>query len=60
MELGRAVQYVRFPLPPPARRAFTDASVPVRQVVDHPRYQHEAAITGAVRASLAADLQDVA
>lgn len=55
-----AVQYVRFPLPPAARAAFADAAVPVRLVVDHPNYRHETAITGAARASLAADLQDVA
>ncbi|MBX3028148.1 DUF3501 family protein [bacterium] len=55
-----AVQYVRFALPPAARAAFADPSEPVRLVVDHPRYRYEAAIAGAVRASLAADLQGAA
>ena len=55
-----AVQYVRFPLPPAARAAFADAAVPVRLVVDLPAYRHEAVVAGAVRASLAADLQDAA
>ena len=55
-----AVQYVRFGLPPAARAAFVDASVPVRLVVDHPHYRHETAIGGDVRASLTADLQGAA
>jgi hypothetical protein len=55
-----AVQYVRFSLTAAARAAFADPSVPVRLVVDHPRYRHEAEIAGAVRASLTADLQDAA
>ena len=54
-----AVQYVRFPLSPAAGAAFADPGVPVRLVVDHPNYRYETAITGEVRASLAADLQDV-
>ena len=53
-----AVQYVRFALPPPARRGFLDSSVPTRLVIDHPNYRAAAAIDGAVRASLSADLRD--
>lgn len=55
-----AVQYVRFALPPAVRAAFADPSQPVRLVVDHPRYRHETALAGEVRASLATDLQGVA
>lgn len=55
-----AVQYVRFALPAPARAAFADPAQPVRLVVDHPRYRHEATIAGEVRASLATDLQGAA
>lgn len=53
-----AVQYVRFPLPPPARTAFVGGALPVRLVVDHPHYRAAAAIEGPVRASLAEDLSD--
>lgn len=55
-----AVQYVRFPLPPAARAAFADATLPARLVVDHPNYRYEAVLDGVVRASLAADLQGAA
>ena len=55
-----AVQYVRFALPPAARAAFAEASEPARLVVDLPNYRHETLITGAVRDSLAADLQGAA
>jgi len=51
-----AVQYVRFALPPEARRTFADASVPVHVAIDHPNYRHAAAVEGAVRASLCGDL----
>jgi hypothetical protein len=51
-----AVQYVRFALPPEARRAFADASVPAHLAIDHPNYRHAAAVEGAVRASLCGDL----
>jgi hypothetical protein len=51
-----AVQYIRFSLPPAARTAFADPTVPARLVVELPQYRHEAAIDGAIRASLAADL----
>jgi hypothetical protein len=53
-----AVQYVRFALPPAARRAFASAAEPPRLVIEHPSYRAAAALDGAVRASLAADLRD--
>ncbi|MGD9763233.1 MAG: DUF3501 family protein [Candidatus Binatia bacterium] len=53
-----AVQYVRFGLPPAARAAFREGAERVRLVVDHPRYRHATVIDGAVRASLAADLEN--
>jgi hypothetical protein len=53
-----AVQYVRFPLPPAARTAFRDLAVPARLLVDLSHYRHATPLDGAVRASLAADLQD--
>jgi hypothetical protein len=52
-----AVQYVRFPLQATAREAFIDGRQPVRLVIDHPNYHHAAAIEGAVRRSLAQDLE---
>ncbi len=52
-----AVQYVRFPLDREARQAFIGGSEPVRLVIDHPKYRCGAAIEGAVRASLARDLE---
>jgi hypothetical protein len=52
-----AVQYVRFALPLAARAALLDAATPARLVVGLPHYRHVTALTGAVRASLAADLQ---
>ncbi len=55
-----AVQYVRFALPPAARAAFRDAATPARLVVDLPHYRHAAPLTGALRASLATDLQGAA
>jgi len=54
-----AVQYVRFALPPPARRAFLDPSVPVRLAIEHPNYRAETAVEGTVRASLCEDLRAV-
>jgi len=54
-----AVQYVRFALPPTARRAFLDPRVPVRLAVEHPNYRAETAVEGAVRASLCEDLRAV-
>ena len=53
-----AVQYVRFALPPAARRAFLDPSVPVRLVIDHPALPRTSPpSTGAIRASLGDDLR---
>ena len=52
-----AVQYVRFPLGAELGARFRDPGVPVRLRVEHPEYRHSAAIEGASRASLIADLQ---
>lgn len=52
-----AVQYVRFPFSDAARRTFSDTTQPVRLVIDHPNYRHEAVIDDAVRRSLAQDLE---
>ena len=52
-----AVQYLRFALPASARRAFADAAVPARLVVEHPHYRHAVELTGDVRASLSEDLR---
>lgn len=52
-----AVQYVRFPFPPSARRSFLDASVPVRLTIDHPNYRASTAIEGDARRVLAEDLR---
>lgn len=52
-----AVQYVRFHLPDEARAAFAAGAEPVRLAIDHPNYRHETPIEGAVRESLARDLQ---
>jgi len=51
-----AVQYVRFAIPAAARPAFADPAVPARLVIEHPRYRHATVLSGAVRASLSADL----
>jgi len=52
-----AVQYVRFAFGEEARRAFIAGAEPVRLVIDHPNYRREAPIDGAVRRSLAHDLE---
>jgi len=52
-----AVQYVRFPFGDDARRAFIADTEPVRLVIDHPNYRHATVIDGAVRRSLAHDLE---
>jgi len=52
-----AVQYVRFALDDGARQAFIHGTEPVCLVIDHPNYRHRAPVNGAVRASLAADLE---
>ncbi|HEX6212219.1 MAG TPA: DUF3501 family protein [Methylomirabilota bacterium] len=49
-----AVHFVRFPLPPAARRAFPDAEVTL--VVDHPGDPGRTVLTPAVRRRLAEDL----
>jgi Protein of unknown function (DUF3501) len=49
-----AVHFVRFALPPAARRAFADAEVAL--VVDHPGDPGRTVLTPAVRRSLATDL----
>ena len=51
-----AVQYVRFRFSEAARRAFIDGGQPVRLVIDHPNYRHQAVLADAVRRSLAQDL----
>lgn len=51
-----SVHYVRFPFTAEQRAAFLDESVPVEAVVEHPNYADSAAIGGAVRRSLIADL----
>jgi hypothetical protein len=52
-----AVQYVRFPLDAGAREAFRDSRQPARLIIDHPNYRHTSALEGAVRRSLACDLE---
>jgi hypothetical protein len=52
-----AVQYVRFHFDVPARQAFINSTERVRLVIDHPNYRHSALIDGAVRRSLARDLE---
>lgn len=54
-----AVQYVRFPLTDAARTRLA-AGDPLVLVVDHPNYPQRTPLTGATRASLAADLLDPA
>ena len=49
-----AVHFVRFALPPPARRAF--AREPVALVVDHPHYRARVELAQEVRAALLEDL----
>jgi hypothetical protein len=55
-ELGKlsAVHFVRFTLPPAARRTFAEAEVAL--VVDHPGDQGRTVLTPATRRSLAGDL----
>ena len=55
-ELGKlsAVHFVRFALPPPARRLFPEAEVAL--VVDHPSDPGRTVLTPATRRSLSADL----
>ena len=51
-----AVQYLRFPLGPELAARFREGGEPVALRVDHPAYQHRAALDAESRASLAADL----
>jgi hypothetical protein len=55
-ELGKlsAVHFVRFPLPPAARRAFADAEVTV--LVEHPNERARTVLSAATRRRLAEDL----
>jgi hypothetical protein len=55
-ELGKlsAVHFVRFALPPEARRIFREAEVAL--VVDHPNERARAVLSAATKASLAEDL----
>jgi hypothetical protein len=53
-----AVQYVRFPLGPEQAKRFRDPDVAVALRVDHPNLSARSPITGATRASLAADLTE--
>jgi len=53
-----AVHFVRFSLPPAARRAF--ACEPVGLVVEHPNYRARAALTTETRAALLEDLGELA
>lgn len=50
-----AVQYVRFPVPAPAREVLVRPGATLAIVIDHPSYQASAAVAEAMRASLAAD-----
>jgi Protein of unknown function (DUF3501) len=51
-----AVHYLRFPLPQSVRAILADPEAEARIVVDHPNYQAEAGLPGAVRQQLVADL----
>lgn len=52
-----AVQYLKFPLDDKAQAALRRAGAELRLQIDHPNYQHEARLSEATRASLAADLE---
>jgi hypothetical protein len=51
-----AVQYVRFPVPPDARRAFGDERQEVAIVVNHPNYRAHTILPAEIRRSLAAEI----
>jgi hypothetical protein len=51
-----SVHMLRFPLTDKLRDAFRDPALPAAIVVDHPQYNDVRPITGAIRASLIADL----
>lgn len=50
-----AVQYVRFRFNDAQRAAFVAGAQEARLVINHPNYQHDALISGAVREELARD-----
>ncbi len=52
-----AVQYISFHLTEQQRAEFLDPAVDARIVIDHPSYQHNAPLTGAVREALMHDLR---
>ena len=52
-----AVQYIKFTLDDASEKFFADVRVPAEIVVDHPHYQHRAALAGAIRESLIDDLR---
>lgn len=51
-----AVQYIKFALDDASEKLFADVRVPAEIAVDHPHYQHRAALAGAIRESLIDDL----
>jgi Protein of unknown function (DUF3501) len=51
-----AVHYLRFALSPAQATRFREEATPVALRVDHPNYRERCAVTGAVRRSLAVDL----
>jgi hypothetical protein len=53
-----AVQYLRFPLGPEARRALQSEGTPVVIRIDHPAYTHHTVGGEALRASLARDYRE--
>jgi hypothetical protein len=53
-----AVQFVRFPLGEEQHAALREGA-PVRLIVDHPRYQHEAQVPPATVRAVLGDLDDM-
>jgi hypothetical protein len=53
-----AVHYVRFAVPPEARRVLGDAAADARLLVEHPRYRAEATLASETRQALQEDLAD--
>ena len=51
-----AVQYLRFPVPEPARAALRESGTPLKLSITHPNYQHSVELGEDTRASLAKDL----
>ena len=56
-DVTAAVHYLRFTFTPEQVRAFEKG--PVRVVVDHPNYQHEAELDAEQHAALVLDLVDL-